>query len=380
MEIKMYPDFIYKRTKTGAIQVWKQEVNGSSFRTISGQLDGALITAEWTVCVPKNIGRANSTTPEEQCLSEVSANYTEKLKRGYYNTISEIDNTRAFFEPMLAYPWADKFDPKSGPWYCQPKLDGLRMLLTDGRAQSRTGKDDFKTVPHILETLSWVFEAYPSIVLDGEIYNHELHDDFNSIISLAKKKKPTIAELQKSEILLQYHIYDVFDKNRPELTFAERLELLEDISSVMDANICVKFVETKLVTTEEELDLLNFKYIGDGYEGEIIRLNKPYEFKRTKSLLKRKEFFDSEFKIIRVEEGIGNRSGMAGRIVCLLDDGTETAFGAGIKGSWEYATELLKNADSYIGGEVTVKYPQRTPDGIPRFPVAIALYQGKRNI
>ena len=50
---------LYSRTNTGAIQTWTVEVQGDSYRTIHGQLDGKLQTTEWTVCNTTNEGRAN---------------------------------------------------------------------------------------------------------------------------------------------------------------------------------------------------------------------------------------------------------------------------------------------------------------------------------
>ena len=46
---------LFKRTTTGAVQTWRQEFNptGDGYRTVSGQLNGALVTSEWTICVGK---------------------------------------------------------------------------------------------------------------------------------------------------------------------------------------------------------------------------------------------------------------------------------------------------------------------------------------
>jgi DNA ligase-1 len=71
-----------------------------------------------------------------------------------------------------------------------------------------------------------------------------------------------------------------------------------------------------------------------------------------------------------VVEGIGNRVGTAGNLVCR-DTETEKEFHSNIKGTFEYLTEILENKDDYIGKLVTVKYFQLTPDGVPRFPFAI---------
>ena len=89
---------------------------------------------------------------------------------------------------MLAHKYnTDKADY---PAYMQPKLDGVRCLFTAKGAFSRTGKQ-FMNVYHIEQQLKTFFAANPNAVLDGELYNHELKDDFEKIISLVRKTKPT---------------------------------------------------------------------------------------------------------------------------------------------------------------------------------------------
>jgi DNA ligase-1 len=104
------------------------------------------------------------------------------------------------------------------------------------------------------------------------------------------------------------------------------------------------------------------------------RLDAPYEQKRSKTLRKRKEFQDEEFKVIRIEEGLGNWSGMAKRVVCQLPDGRE--FGAGIKGGMERARELL-NETHHVA---TIQFFAYTPDGVPRFPVATKFHGEARTL
>ena len=85
-------DTLYKKTVTGATQIWYIESDGAMYRTISGQIDGKHVTSEFTICLPKNIGKKNETSAEQQCLLEVEALYKKKLAQGNYNTeIEDID-------------------------------------------------------------------------------------------------------------------------------------------------------------------------------------------------------------------------------------------------------------------------------------------------
>ena len=119
------------------------------------------------------------------------------------------------------------------------------------------------------------------------------------------------------------------------------------------------------------LDELYGQWQERGYEGQMIRLNVPYENKRSKSLLKRKEFQDNEYEILGVEEGSGNRSGTVGYFNFVTPEGV--AFKSNIKGNFEYLTELLENRESLIGKQATIKYFRLTPDGVPRFPYVVAI-------
>ena len=93
-------------------------------------------------------------------------------------------------KPMLAHKVNDQKIDFNEPVFIQPKLDGVRCLFTKDGAYSRTGKQ-FYNLQHIELKLSDFFSANPDVVLDGELYNHELRDDFEQIISLVRKQKPT---------------------------------------------------------------------------------------------------------------------------------------------------------------------------------------------
>ena len=130
---------------------------------------------------------------------------------------------------------AHKFNPDKAvfPALLQPKLDGVRCVFTKDGAFSRTGKE-FKNVDHIIKTLKPLFKQCPYMKLDGELYNHELKDDFEKIISLVRKTKPTFEHRQEAEKLVQYHIYDVvpfkkYFRNIDGVTYEERLYYFIDI-------------------------------------------------------------------------------------------------------------------------------------------------------
>ena len=378
---------LYKKTTTGAIQTWQIIMDGDKYRTISGQQDGKKIQNKWTTCKPKNVGRANATTGEEQAIREGVAKHDKKLESGYHLNVEDIDNKR-FYEPMLAQDFKNKLRKQTvmnflngsataPAIFSQPKLDGIRCIATKDGLFTRSGKP-IASVPHVSEALEGIFEAYPDSVLDGELYSHECKDNFNKIIHLVRKTKLNEEHLQESKDLIKYYIYDApkIAKLDESANFSDRFAALiyalgstdTGYSNVWDALV---LVQTDEIEGVDKLDEFYSDYIEEGFEGQMIRLDGPYENKRSSKLLKRKEFVDEEYTILGHEEGKGNREGTLKHLKFESKNGKP--FNSNIKGTFEYLTELFENADSLIGKEATVKYFNLTPDGVPRFPYVIAI-------
>lgn len=369
---------LYKRDTLGNVRIWYMEIEGNKYRSTSGVIDGQHVTTNWTITEGKNVGRANATTPVEQAQTEVAAEYKKRLEGEYHKDVNDIDKAR-FFKPMLAKKWEDfrhRADYSySGGVFVQPKLDGIRCLASVAGLYSRTGKP-IVACPHVYEALKPVWEnpAFEDIVFDGELYNHELRDDFNSIVSAVRKQIVSDQDLELSARLIEYHIYDVYSSFDPEWRFSSRHNWLVD--ALAHRGPPLVYVYTTRPANHGEVDLYSSQFLNAGYEGTIVRFNGPYEQKRSGLLLKYKQFMDEEFEIVRVEEGLGNWSGYAKRVVCKLPDGRE--FGAGLKGTQEEAKAILAVADQYIGKQAAVKFFNYTPDGIPRFPIAHTLYREER--
>ena len=127
------------------------------------------------------------------------------------------------------------------------------------------------------------------------------------------------------------------------------------------------------------MDKVYAEYMATGYEGQMIRIaNSKYENKRTKNLIKRKEFVDSEFPILDIIEGDGNWAGYAKSVLLRLEDGSTCS--SGIRGNFEYLKKLLEIKDEFLDGEATVRYQNRTPDGKLRFPIVTAIWKKKRDL
>jgi len=352
---------LYKRAVNGKINEWTIEVEGACFRTISGYTDGIKTTSEWTCCEPKNVGKKNSTTAEEQALAEATAMHRKRIELGSFENINDID-TPVYFKPMLAHDYNDYKDKIKLPVAIQPKLDGVRCIVRAEGMWSRNGKPII-SAPHIFEALTSLFETNPDLILDGELYCDKTTAGFNTIISCVRKTKPTEADLSLSKQFIQYHIYDI---PSVEDNFMERIASINGL--VLPE--CCKVVHTHWVGEQSYVDYLYGLFTEQGYEGQMIRLNAPYENKRSKSLLKRKEFVDAEFTILGVIEGNGNLTGKVGKLQFEING---KPFESAVNGDWEYIEHLWKSREGLVGKTATVKYFELTEDGIPRFPKVIAI-------
>jgi len=268
---------------------------------------------------------------------------------------------------------AHKFDKSRVDWnqavYIQPKLDGVRCLFTKDGAFSRNHKQ-FMNVRHIEMALKSFFDQHPNVTLDGELYNHKLKHNFEKIISLVRKQKPTDTDRLDAQHLVQFHCYDYIDNDNQ--SYAERQANLT-CSNIYDAQ--VKYVQAKRVTSYEQARDIHAQYLEDGYEGSIIRLNGLYKQGRSYDLMKFKDFSDTEATIVGYEIGKGKRSGTLGKFLMLDDEGVKFGCPPGKGYTYKDLADMLKNIDQFIGKRATFTYFQRTNAGSYRHP----LYKGLRD-
>ena len=269
-------------------------------------------------------------------------------------------------KPMLAYPVSSKPIPYEKLMYMQPKLDGVRCVIQYDNSQvtaySRTGKE-WKNIDHIRFNLKSFFQLNPNAVLDGELYNHDLNKDFEKIISLVRKTKPTDEDRLESSRMVQFHCYDVISLE-PHWNFNVRNEW---ISLNVPNNHCIKHVDTHEIWAEKyalQYHKINLK---NGYEGSILRLNEPYQTKRSHNLRKFKDFHDSEATLTGWVEGKGKRIGTIGKFTAVDDEGNE--FGMPVMDKFEYLQDNFKKMQKWVGKTATFTYFERTKANSYRHPL-----------
>ena len=398
---------LYGRDRHGKIKMWKAVVYSHHDHTASsviefGYLNGEHQFANRVYTEGKNIGKKNETTPLQQCIAETKRKWMDKREKESYNEDNEdLDNQvedkddkkdkkenkddkkekdkkenkeekeKAIF-PMLAHTYEPHTQKKKKnditfPCFVQPKLDGLRCVSYKSDKsknnilfQSRTGSY-FETMSHIAESLSPLFQKYPDLILDGELYTTDI--PFEELAGLIKKRKLTDNDKERLKYV-SYHVYDIIDEDE-KMTFSEREAFLRD-------NLTVKKYVEKVYTIEvssiEEFKCRFSQFVEEGYEGIMLRnmLGVYRRGYRSHDLQKYKEFLEDEFTIVGYKEGDG-RDKEAVIWVCVTKDGKE--FSVRPKGTIEHRKEMYKDGDKYVGKKLTVIFQEESEMGVPRFPV-----------
>jgi DNA ligase-1 len=276
-------------------------------------------------------------------------------------------------KPMLAYPVSDKPINYDNDVFMQPKLDGVRCIIqaeqdfpgtnlasVTVKAYSRTGKE-WKNIDHILFNLRPWFILNPDVILDGELYNHDLKDDFEKIISLVRKQKPDDIDMLESADMVQFHCYDIIDET---MSFAMRNEF---IKQAVPRNHCIKHVPTTKIVCDDDAQEMHKVNLNCGFEGSILRTNDVYACKRSHNLRKFKDFSDAEALIVDWVEGVGKRKGTIGKFMAQDEDGN--LFGMPVMDKFKYLQDNFKKMQGYVGKTATFTYFERTKAGSYRHPL-----------
>jgi len=276
-------------------------------------------------------------------------------------------------KPMLAYPVSDKPIDYTKPTFIQPKLDGVRCLIQyEGSeasgyesvvAYSRTGKV-WQNINHILASLIPFFKKYPDVILDGELYNHKFKDDFESIISMVRKTKPTDEDRSISRKNVQFHCYDIVDETMP---FEQRNKFI--LSVVYNNYDYVRVLPCQQVTSEDNAKKIHKLNLDAGFEGSIVRTNDTYQCKRSHNLRKFKDFSDAEATIVGYLDGKGKRQGTIGKFIMQDDEGVEFGCPPGKGYNYKDLKVMLDNIHDYIGQRATFTFFERTKAGSYRHPL-----------
>lgn len=369
METNEFPT-LYAVDSKGKVKVWTLMVLRNSvdqtaiIRKVYGRDGEKMQVNDKTISKGKNIGKANETTAYEQAVSEANSAWKKQVDKGYAETKPELGSSNGKLLAVQAQNFKNRSHNIIYPAYTQPKLNGIRCLAenVDGKFMkyySKMGKPLDPFLGHLTDPLLCI--TYPGEIMDGELYKHDW--SFQKIASHAKRLQPTSPQLE----------YWIFDMADDEEKFEERYSILLDrLHHSSHDNPILQLVLCSQVADEAQVKYMHDKYVEEGYEGVIIRnADGMYRFGyRTADIQKYKEFEDKEFPVVGGHEGTGQEEGCV-----IFECATETnaIFSVRPKGSREKRQRWWKELDQIVGKQLTVRFQERSEDGIPIFPVGIAI-------
>ncbi|KAG0244086.1 hypothetical protein B0O80DRAFT_225962 [Mortierella sp. GBAus27b] len=264
---------------------------------------------------------------------------------------------------MLAHSWTEDsgIDP-TGYWMAE-KLDGVRAYFDGKHFYSRAG-NKFFAPPFFSQHLP---KDQP---LDGELWLGR--GRFQQCISIVKNQKTERADEWKELTYL------VFDAPKLDMVYEKRLEYLKSImpaygkdaiSSTSSTSPSVppyaRFVPVQKCQSKSHL-MRELGHI-QTHGGEGIMLRAPrsrYEFKRSRTLLKVKTFFDEEAIVIAQVKGSGKNSHRMGHLEVKTPDGRTFSVGSGF-------TDAQRDRPPKVGTVITYKFQELSNKLNPRFPTFV---------
>ncbi|KAI8647427.1 hypothetical protein BD408DRAFT_427814 [Parasitella parasitica] len=287
----------------------------------------------------------------------------------------------------------------SDAWYVSQKLDGIRCIAVvrqsdtknqhDIQFYSRTGRpfQSLQKVKTDIQKRLRELSIKDEFVLDGEVcaYSSDMkHENFLKAMGQVRRYEE-----------MENPIYQVFDRIRldhfmqgkGDQLFTERQKELESFLGTNPLPHMKKVIQTRL-TSLDQLDQLKKHSIEKGWEGLMLRRDVAYEGKRTRNLIKLKEWVDAEYIVKSIETGLMRMPDSGENKLVLTNVNIEHKgypVGVGSGFSMQNRVNYAENPERIIGKPITVRYfsESKKENGAIslRFPTVKAVFEdGERDI
>lgn len=352
---------LYSKNKIGKLQIWEIFTENNKIIVKHGIIGGK-ITEKVTKSEPKNIGKANETSAEQQANIEALAKYTKQLKSGYFVTKEEaLDHQE--FTPMKAQNYNDHSEKITLPVCLQPKLNGLRCLVTtsDKGVISKAGESYNEYVPDFWKVGIDLLKGH--LGGDGEVFAGYQKQGGLSLQKINSAWKKHNENTQK----LKYYIYDV---PHPSLVFTDRLEKMKHLQTRIDClELPFAIVEGKMCYTHEECDTYYEECLEKGAEGVVYRdPNGLYEYgTRSYKLIKRKPRQTAEAKVVSSKKDKNNW----GVLTCMTQDGIMFECQMRVDAHESINYRLYENSLNLVDKFIEYQYEEVSDAGKPTKPVGV---------
>lgn len=297
------------------------------------------------------------------------------------------------FDVALAEAWNPEKDViEDGKWFISRKIDGARCIM-----QVRNGSIRFfSREGHEFFTLGKIAEEYKSManvptnaVFDGEIciLDKDGNENFKSIMKEIKKKDHTIQNPM-------YIVFDMlepqeFDSKTSTRIYGDRYHALKLWMTQNHPHFKTIRVLDQIGYNKETFARMQEAARKSGWEGLMLRKNCEYKGKRSRDILKVKEFYDYEYKVLGIEIGPfrintpeGEKTIETMTAVTIEHRGFKVSVGSGF--TLQERKEFYKDPSKIVGKVIGVTYFEETDNDKNeislRFPTFKCLYGDKRDV
>jgi ATP-dependent DNA ligase len=337
---------LYKSTKTGATQICDISTDDDKIIVSFGQLDGKMQT-KITVALPKNLGRANATTAEEQAKLEAISKHTKKVKSGYSIDLAAPSDIQL---PMKVKVYQDQLANVVFPCVSTAKYNGVNGLykLEDGvlNLYSRGG-NLYPPIPHLEPSVLAAMTATGVDELNGELFIGNFH--LQDITAAVKKTNENSSKMV-------FMLFDVVDLSKD---YRTRRDLLLDVMA-LKLPLVRAVVGTVCVNHQEIEDHYNH-CMSLGLEGTVVKnFSGLYEYgTRSSNQFKYKKTKDGEYKVVGFDLDKNNHP----VYTCVVPEGP--TFKVKRKGTNAERLADATIAVSNIGKWLTIEYEVLSKDNVP---------------
>lgn len=306
--------------------------------------------------------------------------FNKNLRAGFdIRTLNKIfEGSVEKFSVWLADAY-DPDDPLRGFWYFEPKLDGNRYVILDGKAWSRNGKP-YDAADYIIEEIRKADKSIlEHFVLDGEMMGNLGFDQSSG--ALRRKDK------RNQDAVFTYWCFDIIKRKEwdarrtaPVRLRKMDLEALRQVQGIPH----LKTVPFDLIKdpTHEQIMAICKKYVDQGFEGAMAKwADAVYKFGRGREMQKVKLFKEADLRIIDFYEGKGKHKGRLGGVIVQgvawdydkkgqrYEVEVESKCGSGFD---DPTRDLIwENKADWLDAVVEVQYQEITPKKSLRFPVFV---------
>lgn len=348
--MRIFLPTLLKKDDKGNTQEWRVYTHGKidgtcELGTIFGRQGGKMQEHSIIIREGKNLGRSNETTPATQAQAEAQSAWNDKVKKGYSSDGNQ-DGQRGV---MLATDYYDLAKRKIGVnlpkvVIVSPKLDGVRSKMLNDQYLSRNNIV-FRAIPQRIQ--NYMRGRSP---VDGEMYIHGV--SLRKLNGLVNKPDAQLTPR------LGYHLFDL---PIPRIPVEERKAMIVEMYDNEEARANGIFVVPHFTIDTDRVEEYKNRFTQALYEGVMINImGQPYEWKRSRSLIKWKDFMEQEFMVVDV--GV-DREGNA--IAVCEHNGVQ--FEVTLKAEDWMKEDLANNPDKILDKPMTTRFQGFLDSGKPQF-------------